>query len=65
MFKFIKQYAETIVGIEVYPLISMMIFFLFFLGVTAYVVFLRKSYINEMEQLPIESDSTTFEKIDL
>jgi hypothetical protein len=31
MFKFIKQYAETIVGIEVYPMVSMMIFVLFFL----------------------------------
>lgn len=62
MFKFIKQYAETIVGIEVYPLVSMMIFILFFLGVMAYVVFLRKSYINQMEIMPLENDAKTPEK---
>lgn len=62
MFKFIKQYAETIVGIEVYPLVSMMIFILFFLGVMAYVVFLRKSYINQMEIMPLENDAKTSEK---
>lgn len=58
MFKFIKQYAETIVGIEVYPMISMMIFLLFFVGVTAYVFFLRKSYINELEQMPLDNQTT-------
>jgi cytochrome c oxidase cbb3-type subunit 4 len=63
MFKFIKQYAETIVGIEVYPLVSMMIFILFFLGVTAYVFFLRKGYINEMETMPLDNDGITPEKL--
>ncbi|UPT68700.1 MAG: CcoQ/FixQ family Cbb3-type cytochrome c oxidase assembly chaperone [Sphingobacteriales bacterium JAD_PAG50586_3] len=63
MFKFIKQYAETIVGIEVYPLVSMMIFILFFLGVTAYVFFLRKGYIHEMEELPLEKDGITPENL--
>jgi hypothetical protein len=30
MFKFIKQYAEKINNAEVYPMISLIIFFLFF-----------------------------------
>ena len=30
MFKFIKQYTETIQGAQIYPLISLLIFFLFF-----------------------------------
>lgn len=63
MFKFIKQYAETIVGIEIYPLVSMMIFILFFLGVTAYVFFLRKGYIFEMEAMPLDNDGITPETI--
>lgn len=61
MFKFIKQYAETIVGVEVYPLVSMMIFLLFFIGVTAYVVMMRKAYIQEMEQMPLETNGQTTE----
>jgi hypothetical protein len=63
MFKFIKQYAETIVGIEVYPMISMMIFITFFLGVTAYVIFLRKSYVAEMEALPLDNNGQTPENL--
>lgn len=57
MFKFIKQYAETIVGIEVYPIVSMLIFIAFFVGVTGYVFFLRKSYISELEQMPLDIDN--------
>lgn len=57
MFKFIKQYAETIVGIEIYPLVSMLIFVTFFLGVIAYVFFLNKSYITELEQMPLDIDN--------
>jgi hypothetical protein len=61
MFKFIKQYAETIVGIEVYPLVSMLIFALFFLAVTVYVIMLRKGYVKEMEQMPLETNGQTTE----
>jgi cytochrome c oxidase cbb3-type subunit 4 len=63
MFKFIKQYAETIVGIEVYPLVSMMIFVLFFLGVTAYVIFLRKGYVAEMEAMPLDNNGKNPENL--
>ena len=31
MFKFIKQYAETINGVDIYPMISLFIFFTFFI----------------------------------
>lgn len=61
MFKFIKQYAETIAGIEVYPIVSMMIFVLFFLAVTVYVIMLRKGFVSEMEQLPLETEGQTKE----
>lgn len=61
MFKFIKQYAETIVGIEVYPLVSMMIFILFFLAVTVYVLVLSKGYVKEMEEMPLEINGQTTE----
>ena len=39
MFKFIKQYAEKINNAEIYPMISLVIFFLFFVA-SLYVIFL-------------------------
>lgn len=54
MFKFIKKYAETIENIEIYPIISLLIFFAFFVGVLWYVLRLRQSEVNNMKQLPLD-----------
>lgn len=54
MFKFIKQYAETINGIDVYPIISLFIFVLFFIGVLWYVRKMDKSKVDEMKNLPLD-----------
>jgi cytochrome c oxidase cbb3-type subunit IV len=54
MFKFIKQYAETIKGIDVYPIISMFIFVLFFIGVLWYVRKMDKRQIDEIKNLPLD-----------
>ena len=53
MLTFIKHHLETITGVEIYPLISFVIFFTFFIGLTAYVMFMRKSYIKELENIPL------------
>lgn len=53
MLSFVKHHLETIIGIEIYPLISFVIFFAFFIGLFAYVVLMRKSYIQEVEKLPL------------
>ncbi|HTM92861.1 MAG TPA: hypothetical protein VL095_10595 [Flavisolibacter sp.] len=54
MFKFIKQYAETIKGIDVYPIISLLIFVLFFIGVLWYVRRLDKRKVEEIKSLPLD-----------
>ena len=54
MFKFIKKYAETIDQIEIYPIISLIIFFGFFVGVLWYVLRMRQSEVNSMKQLPLD-----------
>lgn len=59
MFKFIKQYAETISGIEIYPLISFFIFFIFFILLFVWVFKADKGYIHEMESLPLEGAETS------
>jgi cytochrome c oxidase cbb3-type subunit IV len=54
MFKFIKQYAETIKGIDIYPLISLFIFLLFFIAVLWYVKKMDKHKVEEMSNLPLD-----------
>lgn len=56
MFKFIKQYVETIKGIEIYPIISLAIFVLFFIGVLWYVKKMDKSRVKKLSNLPLEPD---------
>ena len=57
MMKFVKNYMETIAGIEVYPLISLCIFFLFFIVLIVYVVRMNKNEVAWMESLPLENEN--------
>lgn len=56
MLKFIKYHMETITGIEIFPLISFVIFFLFFLGLLLYVYTADKKEIAEIASLPLENE---------
>jgi len=54
MLKFIKHNMETIIGIEVFPVIAFLIFFGFFIGLIVYVIRLKKSHIEQVSALPLE-----------
>lgn len=56
MFKFIKQYAETIKGIDIYPIISLFIFLLFFIAVIYYVRKMDKNKVEKIKSLPLDFD---------
>jgi cbb3-type cytochrome oxidase subunit 3 len=47
---------ESISGVEVYPILSLLIFFLFFVGLYTWVYTYRKEKINEMSQLPFSDE---------
>lgn len=49
--KFI-HYLEKITGVGIYPLSSLIIFFLFFAVVATWVLKADKGYINGMKQIP-------------
>lgn len=58
MLKFIKHHMTSIGNIEIYPVISFILFFVFFLAVV-YLVFKRdKAFISKMEHLPLEDGCT-------
>lgn len=56
MFKFIKQYAETIKGIDVYPIISLLIFVVFFIAVLYYVRKMDNNKVKQIKNLPLDLD---------
>jgi hypothetical protein len=47
---------ETIVGVEIFPIISFLIFFSFFIGLLIYVKRLSKAHVDTMGSLPFETD---------
>jgi cytochrome c oxidase cbb3-type subunit IV len=51
-----KYYFEQIKDIEVFPLISLMIFFIFFISLILWVVKADKGYIKKMGDLPVSDD---------
>ncbi len=56
MLKYIKGHMTSIDGIEIYPIISLVIFFTFFIGLIWYIMRTDKNLINELKQLPFDED---------
>jgi cytochrome c oxidase cbb3-type subunit IV len=54
MFKFIKQYAEKMDHAQIYPMISLVIFFLFFVGLLYYVKKMDKKKVNILSNIPLD-----------
>jgi cytochrome c oxidase cbb3-type subunit 4 len=48
---------ETIAGIEIYPLISLVIFFSFFVALFYWVVTAKKEYITKVSNLPLDNNN--------
>jgi len=58
-----KYYFEQVHNVAIWPMISLAIFFTFFLGLLFWVFKVDKSYISEMENMPIdETDQTNTSK---
>lgn len=51
-----KQILEGVKGIELYPILSMLIFIGFFVVLGIWVFKARKSYIKKMSRMPLEDD---------
>ncbi len=48
-----RNYLEHIIGVEVYPMISLLIFFLFFSLLLIWAFKANKKYIGEMKNIPL------------
>lgn len=54
MLKFVKHNLETIDGVAIYPIISLLICFTFFVGLFFWVYTYKKEAIQELSELPIK-----------
>ncbi len=53
--KFIN-YLQSIAGVGIYPLISLLLFFVFFAAVTWYVFRVDKAYIERASRIPVNEE---------
>ena len=46
-------------GIEIYPIIALLIFFVFFVGLITWTFTYRKEAINELSMMPLDEEQNT------
>ena len=56
----IKEYLQAIEGIEIYPVIGLILFLAIFLFIIFWVLKIDKSYLTHMKQLPLDSETDAF-----
>ncbi len=53
-----KEVLRSIEGVEIFPVISFIIFGLFFVGLLFYIVGFKKEFITEMKNAPLRDEQT-------
>jgi hypothetical protein len=56
MFEQIKHNMETIAGVAIYPILSLLIFFIFFIVLGIWVFSYKKEKIIELSQIPLDDN---------
>jgi cytochrome c oxidase cbb3-type subunit 4 len=56
MLRFIKHNLTSIDGVSIYPIISLLIFFLFFAVMISWVYRMRKTEVEELSNIPFENE---------
>lgn len=59
MLRFISGNLTTMDGVNIYPIISLLVFVTFFIVMIYRVVRMKKNYIDEMGNMPIENNLET------
>ncbi len=61
----IKEALLSLAGVEVFPIISLIIFFGIFTVVCIWAFSLDKDFITEMERIPLDNDMNDGDSIDV
>lgn len=54
------EHLNNIQGVSIYPLISLSIFFLFFVSLTIWALRADKKYLKKMGELPLEGEKNEY-----
>jgi cytochrome c oxidase cbb3-type subunit IV len=57
MLRFIKHNLTSIDGVSIYPIISLLIFFLFFAFMLTYVIRMKKNEVSDLSNIPFETNA--------
>ena len=60
--KIVIHTMEQIAGVEIFPIISLLLFFIFFMIVGYMVLTADKKYIEEMKNLPLDKNNDLNDK---
>lgn len=60
MLRFISHNMTGIDGIEIFPILSLLIFTLFFAFVITYVIRMSRAQVEEVSAIPLEDDNDIF-----
>ncbi|SFB52907.1 CcoQ/FixQ family Cbb3-type cytochrome c oxidase assembly chaperone [Algoriphagus aquimarinus] len=52
-----KEVLRSIEDIEIFPIISLVIFVLFFIGIAIWAIRIPKDYVDHMSSLPMDDDN--------
>lgn len=63
MLKFVKGNLENIDGVEVYAMVSLLIFFIFFVVLFYWVITAKKEHIIEVSNIPLDTNSQNDEQL--
>jgi len=62
MLRFIKHHLTGIDGVSIYPIFSLLIFFIFFTVMITYVIRMKRKVVDELSNIPFESNDEKSEK---
>lgn len=62
MLRFIKHNLTGINGVEIFPLLSLLIFVLFFVVVLTMVIRMSKTEVAELSDIPLKDGATEFDR---
>lgn len=61
MLRFISHNFDGMEGVEIYPIISLLLFFIVFVTMLIIVIKMPKKNIDEISQLPLDNDTNNKE----
>jgi len=63
MLKYVQHHFDTIAGIGIYPMLSFVVFFTFFLAMLWWVLKVSRRHIDHMAALPLHDGSTSNDEL--